>query len=201
MKKQILNLLFIAISPVLLAGGIHVGDKAEDFRLKNVNGKMVSLSDYQDEKGFVVVFTCNHCPYAKAYQDRLIEIDKKYKLLGYPVIAINSNDEKIVPEDSYAEMIKRAEEEKFTFPYLRDADQKVALSYGAERTPHVYLLNREGKDLIVKYIGAIDDNYKDPSAVSHKYLENAIDALLEGKNPDPSFTKAIGCTIKMSDMQ
>ncbi len=200
MKKQVMNLLLIMISPLLLAGGIHVGDKAEDFRLKNIDGEMVSLSDYEDAKGFVVVFTCNHCPYAKAYQDRLIEIDKKYKSLGYPVIAINSNDEKIVPEDSYPEMIKRAKDKKFTFPYLRDEDQKVAVSYGAERTPHVFLLKREGKNLIVKYIGAVDNNYKDSSAVTRKYLENAIDALLEGKNPDPSFTKAIGCTIKMSDM-
>ncbi|HJX71627.1 MAG TPA: thioredoxin family protein [Bacteroidales bacterium] len=200
MNKQALNFLFILISPALLAGGIHVGEKAEDFRLKNVDGKMVSLSDYKDAKGFVVVFTCNHCPYAIAYQDRLLEIDKKYKSLGYPVIAINSNDEKIVPDDSFAEMIKRAKEKNFTFPYLRDEDQMVVTSYGAERTPHVYLLNREGKDLIVKYIGAIDDNYKDPGAVSQKYLENAINALLKGTNPDPSYTKAIGCTIKMREM-
>ncbi|HJX70555.1 MAG TPA: thioredoxin family protein [Bacteroidales bacterium] len=200
MKKQALNFLFILISPALLAGGIHVGDKAEDFRLKNVDGKMVSLSDYKDTKGFVVVFTCNHCPYAIAYQDRLLEIDKKYKSLGYPVIAINSNDEKVVPDDSFAEMIKRAKEKNFTFPYLRDEDQMVVTSYGAERTPHVYLLNREGKDLIVKYIGAIDDNYKDPGSVSQKYLENAINALLKGTNPDPSYTKAIGCTIKMREM-
>ncbi len=201
MKKQLFNLLFILASPALLAGGIKIGDKAEDFRLKNVDGKLVSLSDYKDAKGFVVVFTCNHCPYAKAYQDRLIEIDRKYKTMGFPVIAINSNDDQIVPEDSYAEMIKRAKEKKFTFPYLRDEDQKVVTSYGAERTPHVYLLNKEGTDLIVRYIGAIDDNYKDPDAVSKKYLENAIHALLKGELPDPSITKAIGCTIKMNKNQ
>lgn len=200
MKKLAFNFLFILASPILFAGGIKVGDKAEDFNLKNVDGKMVSLSNYKDAKGFVVVFTCNHCPYAKAYQDRLISIDKKYKPLGYPVIAINPNDEKIVPEDSYAEMVKRAKEKHYTFPYLWDKDQKVATFYGAERTPHVFLLQKEGKDLIIKYIGAIDDNYKDPAAVTHKYLEDAINALLEGRNPDPSMTKAIGCTIKMSEM-
>lgn len=200
MKKRMLNFLLILVSPVLFAGGINVGDKAEDFRLKNVDGKMVGLSDYKDAKGFVVVFTCNHCPYAKAYQDRLIAIDRKYKTMGFPVIAINSNDDKIVPGDSFDEMIKRAKEKRFTFPYLRDEDQKVVTSYGAERTPHVYLLNKEGNELIVRYIGAIDDNYKDPDAVSEKYLENAIDALLKGSLPDPSLTKAIGCTIKMNKM-
>ncbi len=198
MNKLLLNFLFILASSALFAGGINVGDKAEDFRLKNIDGKLVSLGDFKDAKGFVVVFTCNHCPYAKAYQDRLIEIDQKYKKLGFPVIAINSNDDKIVPDDSYAEMIKRAKEKSFTFPYLRDEDQKVVTAYGAERTPQVYLLNKEGNDLIVRYIGAIDDNYKDPGAVSQKYLENAIDALLKGSLPDPSFTKAIGCTIKMN---
>jgi peroxiredoxin len=95
---------------------------------------------------------------------------------------------------------KWANEKHFTFPYLRDEDQEIVTFYGAERTPQVYLLNKEGSDLIVRYIGAIDDNYKDPGAVTQKYLENAIDALLKDKLPDPSYTKAIGCTIKMSEM-
>ena len=198
MKKLMLLFLIILASPAMFAGGINVGDKAEDFRLKNVDGKFVSLSDYEDAKGFVVVFTCNHCPYAKAYQDRLIAIDKKYKKLGFPVIAINSNDVRIVPEDSFDEMVKRAKQKGFTFPYLRDKDQSVVTAYGAERTPHVYLLNKEKNELVVRYIGAIDDNYKDPDAVSERYLINAIDALLNGNLPEPSFTKAIGCTIKMS---
>jgi peroxiredoxin len=198
MKRLLLQFLIILASPAVFAGGINVGEKAEDFRLKNVDGKFVSLSDYKDAKGFVVVFTCNHCPYAKAYQDRLIAIDKKYKKLGFPVIAINSNDDKIVPADSFDEMVKRARQKGFTFPYLRDEDQKVVTAYGAERTPHIYLLNKEKNELVVRYIGAIDDNYKDPDAVSERYLVNAIDALLNGNLPDPSFTKAIGCTIKMS---
>ncbi len=197
MKKQVFIFLFAIVSPLLFAGGINVGDKAKDFHLKNVDGKTVSLSDYKDAKGFVVVFTCNHCPFAKAYQDRIIAIDKKYKSLGYPVIAINSNDDKMEPQDSYAEMVTRAKEKNFTFPYLRDADQEVVKFYGAERTPQVYLLQKKGSDLIVKYIGAIDDNYKDASMVKEKYLENALNALLNNKNPEPSYTKAIGCTIKM----
>ncbi len=197
MKKMMLNVITALIPMSVLAGGITVGDKAPDFTLKNVDGKMVSLSYYKNAKGFVVVFTCNHCPYAQAYQDRLIEIDKKYKSLGFPVIAINSNDASIVPEDSYDNMVIRAREKHYTFPYLRDEDQKVVREYGAERTPHVYLLKKQGKDLVVSYIGAIDDNYKDPMAVKEKYLENAINAVLQNKTPDPSYTKAIGCTIKM----
>ena len=198
MKKIILNFLtmFIPLS-VMAGGGLNIGEKAPDFKLKNIDGKMVSLSDYKDAKGFVVVFTCNHCPYAKAYQDRLIAIDKKYEPLGFPVIAINSNDDSIVPDDSYENMIVRAKEKNYTFPYLRDEDQTVVNEYGADRTPHVYLLKKQGSELIVKYIGAIDDNYKEPAEVKEHYLENAIQALLHGKSPDPSLTKAIGCSIKM----
>jgi hypothetical protein len=131
-----------------------------------------------------------------AYEDRIIAIDKKYKEKGFPVIAINPNDPVINPADSFDKMIVRAKEKKFTFPYLFDEGQKIYPQYGATRTPHVYLLNKENNELIVKYIGAIDNNHTDASKVSKKYLEDALDALLEGKNPSPDFTKAIGCTIK-----
>jgi peroxiredoxin len=147
-----------------------------------------------------VVFTCNHCPFAKAYEDRIINIDKRYKKLGYPVIAINPNDPEIVPDDSYDKMKVRAKEKGFTFPYLMDETQEVYKTYGATRTPHVFLLQKDpsGK-LIVKYIGTIDDNYQDPEAVQQNYLSNAIDNLLAGKDADPDFTKAIGCTIKSNN--
>src|SRR5208337_204464 len=126
MKKfTIITTLFLSISSFLFAQGYNIGDKATDFKLKNVDGKYVSLSDYSTAKGFVVVFTCNHCPYAKAYQDRIIEIDKKFKTLGYPVIAINSNDPGSSPEDSYDQMIVRSKEKGFTFPYLFDETQSV----------------------------------------------------------------------------
>lgn len=180
----------------LFAKGYSVGDKASDFKLKNVDGKYVSLADYTDAKGFIVIFTCNHCPYAKAYQDRIIEIDNKFKPLGYPVIAINSNDPGLVPEDSYDQMIVRAKEKGFTFPYLFDETQSVCHAYGALRTPHVFVLQKQGGDLLVKYIGAIDDNYEDASKVSQAYVANAINSIMSGKDPDPSMTKAIGCTIK-----
>lgn len=180
-------------------GGYEVGDKAADFRLMNVDGSYVSMSDYTDAKGFVVVFTCNHCPYAVAYEDRLIEIDENYKPQGFSVIAINPNDPAAEPRDSYELMQERAIEKGFTFPYLFDEGQKVYPVYGATRTPHVFLLNRTGDDLMVSYIGAIDDNYRDPDAVEEEYLTDAIDALLAGEHPDPDFTRAIGCTIKVAD--
>lgn len=190
-----LSLLMVSLS-LALAGGYKVGDKASDFKLQNVNGKYVSMEDYSDAKGFIVVFTCNGCPYAKAYQDRIIELDKKYKSKGYPVIAINPNDTDLKPEDDLKGMKQRAEEKGFTFPYLKDANYEVFKEYGATRTPHIYVLTKQSSDLVVSYIGAIDDNYQDPSAVNEPYLANALDALLADKDPKPSFTKAIGCTIK-----
>lgn len=195
-KVMLLTIVSLLVTMSVIAGGYNVGDKATDFKLKNVDGSYVSLSDYDNAKGFVVVFTCNHCPYAKAYQDRIIAIDKKYKSKGYPVIAINPNDEEIVEGDSFEAMVERAKEKGYTFPYLKDETQEVYRTYGATRTPHVYLLNKENKDLVVRYIGTIDDNYKEPSAVTETYLTDAIDALIADRKPDPEFTKAIGCTIK-----
>ncbi|MBK9272741.1 MAG: thioredoxin family protein [Saprospiraceae bacterium] len=170
-----------------------IGDKAADFQLENINGKMVSMADFPKAKGFVIVFTCNHCPYAKMYEDRLIELNKKYADKGYPVIAINPNDPEVVPEDSPEEMKKRAKSKKFKFPYLFDAKQEVYSSFGATKTPHVFLLDM---NRVVKYIGAIDDNPRDEKQVKEKYLEQAISSLDMGKDPDPAFTKAIGCSIK-----
>jgi len=196
MKKIILSISIIMSGFIAFSQGYNVGDKASDFSLKNIDGKTVSLADFPMAKGFVVIFTCNHCPYAKAYQDRIIELDKKYKSLGYPVIAISPNDPELQPEDSFDEMVKRAKEKGYTFPYLIDATQEVYRMYGAKRTPHAYLLEKKGSDLVVQYIGAIDDNYTDASKVTSPYLANAIDNLLVGKTPDPAFTKAIGCSIK-----
>ena len=197
MKRIIILSVFAVMTISLaLAAGYKVGDKAEDFRLQNVDGEYVSLSDYSEAKGFIVVFTCNGCPYAKAYQDRIITLDKKYKSKGYPVIAINPNDTDLKPEDNLNGMKERSEAKGFTFPYLKDATQEVYRTYGATHTPHVYVLTRSGRDLLVSYIGTIDDNYQDASAVKEPYLANAVDALLAGKKPDPSYTKAIGCSIK-----
>jgi peroxiredoxin len=197
MKKIIISLaLSLVTMPFILAGGYNVGDKAADFKLPNIDGKYVSLSDYPDAKGFIVVFTCNGCPYARAYQDRIIALDKKYKSRGYPVIAINPNDTGLKPEDNLEAMKERAKEKGYTFPYLKDEKYDVFKEYGATRTPHIFVLTKRGSDLVVSYIGTVDDNYQDPAAVKEPYLANALDALLADREPDPSFTKAIGCTIK-----
>ena len=173
--------------------GYKPGDKAEDFRLKSVDGKMYSMSDYKDAKGFIVVFTCNHCPFAKKYEDRINALAKKYKPQGYILLAINPNDPAVEPDDSYDLMKVRAKEKGFVFPYLFDEGQKIYPQYGATKTPHVFLLD---KNRIVKYIGAIDDNVDSANDVKEKYLENAIAALESGKTPSPETTKAIGCSIK-----
>jgi peroxiredoxin len=178
------------------ADGYEVGDKASDFKLRNVDGSWVSLSDLKDAGGFVVIFTCNGCPYAIAYQERIKEIDRIYKPKGYPVIAINPNDTEIRSDDTLEEMKKRSKEMGYTFPYLKDDAEDIFKIYGATRTPHVFVLKKEGADLIVKYIGAIDNNYQDASQVTEPYLADALDAIIAGKNPETAYTKAIGCTIK-----
>ncbi len=180
-------------------GGYEIGDEASDFKLKNVDGKMVSLADFKDAKGFIVIFTCNHCPYAMAYEDRIVALDKKYKEKGYPVIAINPNDPEVNADDSYENMIVRAKEKGFTFPYLFDEGQEIYPEFGATRTPHVYILKKSKGKNVVSYIGAIDDNYEDETAVNTRYVENAVDALIAGKTPSPETTKAIGCKIKAKD--
>src|SRR5690606_37630067 len=158
--------------------GYKVGDVATDFSLKNIDGKKVSLKDFKDAKGYIVVFTCNHCPYAQAYEDRIVALDRKYKKQGYPVIAINPNNPEKLKDDSFENMQVRAKEKGFTFPYLLDEGQKIYPQYGATKTPHVYVLQKTAKGNVVKYIGAIDDNYEDEAAVTKKYVEDAVNSLL-----------------------
>lgn len=176
--------------------GYDIGDIATDFKLENIDGKMVSLSDYKNAKGYIVIFTCNTCPYAVAYENRIIALDKKYTKQGYPVIAIMPNNTDVKPEDDLPAMKKRAESKGFGFPYLIDKDQTIYPQYGATKTPHVYLLQKTPKGNEVKYIGAIDDNYKEAAAVNTKYVEAAVDALMNGKEIKETKTRAIGCSIK-----
>lgn len=170
-----------------------VGDLAADFSLKNVDGKLVSLSDYKDAAGYIIVFTCNHCPYAQLYEQRIIDLHKKYASKGFPLIAINPNSPAVVWEDSYEEMQKRAELKKYAFPYLFDEDQAVYPKFGATRTPHVFILDSAR---VVRYIGAIDDNAESQRDIKRHWVEDAIEALLRGGQPTPDFTRAVGCTIK-----
>ncbi len=185
--------LLLFLNNTVNTSELKVGDKAPDFSLKNVDGKLVSLDQYKDAKGYIVIFTCNTCPYAIAYEDRIIELHNKFASKGYPVVAINPNDPNVQPGDSFDKMKARAKKKNFPFAYLMDETQETTLAYGATRTPHVFILD---KALTVKYIGAIDNNHTDASAADKKYVEDAIEAMIDSKNPDPDFTKAIGCTIK-----
>ena len=197
-KTSVLSiiLVFISASTIAQNKGYKVGDEATNFTLENIDGKKTSLSDYKDAKGFIIVFTCNTCPYSVAYEDRIMALDKKYKTKGYPVIAINPNDPAAKSGDSMAAMKVKAKEKGFTFPYLLDVGQKIYPQYGASRTPHVYILERQGNKYIVQYIGAIDNSSRNPDAVTERYAEDALDALLAGQQPTTTYTRAIGCSIK-----
>ena len=181
--------------------GYDIGDIATDFNLENIDGKFVSLSDFNDAKGFIIVFTCNTCPYAVLYEDRIEALNKKYASQGYPLIAIMPNNVQTKPGDSMKSMKQRAIDKGFTFPYLMDAGQKIYPQYGATKTPHVYVLESamRGCDFVnvVRYIGAIDDNYKDATLVKTNYVEDAVNALLKGNDIKETKTKAIGCSIKL----
>ncbi|WP_295986142.1 thioredoxin family protein [uncultured Algibacter sp.] len=177
--------------------GYGIGDLADDFSLKNIDNSMVSLADYKDAKGFIVTFTCNTCPFAVLYEDRIQALNEKYGSQGYPVIAIMPNNTDVKPGDNMQAMKQRAQEKGFTFPYLIDKGQKVYPKFGATKTPHIYVLEKTKKGNVVKYIGAIDDNHEDVSAVKIKFVENAVDALLKGEEVMQKETKAIGCSIKV----
>ncbi|MBQ4820432.1 thioredoxin family protein [Aquimarina sp. MMG016] len=184
------------VSSPKIDDGYKIGDVATDFKLKNIDDAMISLADYKEAKGFIVIFTCNHCPYSVAYEDRIIGLDKKFKSQGYPVIAINPNNPKAYPDDSFDNMKVRAKEKGFTFPYLFDDGQMIYPQYGATKTPHVYVLEKTAQGNLVRYIGAIDNNYKDASSANEKYVEDAVNALLKGEKVPVEVTKAIGCSIK-----
>lgn len=178
--------------------GLKIGDTAPDFKLKNVDGRMISLADIKNTdgtaaKGYIVAFTCNTCPYAVMYEDRIIDLHAKFAPKGWHVVAINPNDPEVKPGDSFDEMKVRAKEKAFPFVYLFDDGGKVFPQFGATRTPHLYVLDNSRK---VRYIGALDNNAQDAEAVTQPYVENAIAAILAGKEPEPNFTKAIGCGIK-----
>ncbi|WP_296623063.1 thioredoxin family protein [Marivirga sp.] len=194
--KKLISLSFVLFALLAFSfekGGYELGDKARDFSLKNVDGEMVSMDSYENAKGFMIIFTCNTCPYSVAYEDRIIALHEKYADKGVPVIAINPNDAEKSPKDSFEKMIVRAENKGFPFPYVYDETQEITKAYGATNTPHVYVLDA---DRTVKYIGAIDNNTKSAEDADKKYVEDAVDAILSGKEVPVKKTKAIGCTIK-----
>lgn len=199
--KKFIAILILAVTGLVAfktadTTGYKVGDVAADFKLKNVDGKMISLANYKAAKGYIVIFTCNHCPYAKAYESRIMDLDKMYAAKGYPVIAISPNDPIGEPQDSFDNMKKLAAEKKYSFPYTIDETQDVTRAYGAKATPHVYVLQKTDKGNVVQYIGAIDNDTEGTNPNKVKYVENAVNALLAGKSVSTSSTKAIGCGIK-----
>lgn len=201
MKKLFMMLLSIGMFAIVSATsptidgnpGYKIGDKATDFSLKGVDGKMYTLSGFENVNGYVVVFTCNTCPYSVMYEDRIMELAKNAKEMGFAMVAINPNDPDVQPGDSFDKMKTRAGEKEFNFPYLFDEGQNVYPVYGATRTPHVFIMDKE---MTVQYIGAVDDNARDAAAVQQNYVKNAMAKVKEGMTPDPATTKAIGCSIK-----
>ena len=171
---------------------LELQSKAPDFDLLGTDGKKYSLRSFGAKPVLAVVFTCNHCPYAQAYEGRLVAIQKDYAGKGVQFVAINSNDDKSYPEDSYPKMVERAKAKGFNFPYLRDPDQKVVTDYGAVCTPHVFAFDNDRR---LRYRGRIDDS-RDPKQAKSPDLRNALDDLLAGREVRVADTKPFGCSIK-----
>jgi peroxiredoxin len=193
--KYLTYLLFAGIAIICL-GYKPLEKSVADFRLKNVDGHYQALSDYKDAKGFIIVFTCNHCPFARLYPGRLNALYNKYRAAGVPLLAVNSVDTTVFDEDKWADMQVYAKENNVVYPYLYDPYQAVAKSFAASKTPHAFIIWKEQGAWIIKYKGAIDDNGAEPDKVTHKYIEEAVDALLEGKEVATKETASIGCRIK-----
>jgi len=198
MSKSIIFFLIAVGASILMgsvanASNLKIGDASPDWSaIVGVDDKPHALIDYTKPKVMVMVFTCNHCPVAQAYQDRLIALQKDYENKGVQVIAVNVNN---IPDDRLDKMKDRAKSKKFNFPYLYDPTQKIARDYGATVTPHVFVLDKERK---IAYMGAVDDNMKEKEAKKH-YLRDALDAVLAGKKPPEETTKQFGCTIKFEN--
>lgn len=175
------------------SAALRIGDRAPAFSLPGTDGQTYSLESLSKHSVLVVVFSCNHCPYVQAYEDRLVAIQRDYAGRGVQVIAINSNDDVNYPEDSFEQMTARAQAKGFNFLYVRDATQAVARAYGATHTPQLFVFDRVRA---LRYTGKIDDNWQHPKAVTRQYLRDVLDALLSDRAPAESQTHAIGCTIK-----
>lgn len=173
---------------------LKIGSPIPQFsNLPGSDGKKYSLKDFDNKKILVIVFSCNHCPYVKAYEDRMIAFQKDYVDKNIQLVAINSNETQSYPEDNYDEMVRRAKAKGFNFPYLRDEDQSVATAFGATHTPEFFVFDEKRS---LRYYGKFDDNHQNTDAVKVHYVENAVDVLLDGREVTESETHSIGCTIK-----
>ena len=194
MKRGSLLALAVSMSVAGSAFGLNIGDKAPstNVKMKNVDGHELSIADVAGQEGTLVIFSCNHCPFVKAWQGRIASIGNAAKGKGVGVIVINPNDPAAYAEDSFDEMQKRAQQLGFTFPYVVDATSDVARAFGATRTPEAFLFGKDGK---LVYHGAIDDS-KDADQVTKRFLQDAIDAAIAGKDIPVKETKFVGCGIK-----
>jgi thiol-disulfide isomerase/thioredoxin len=189
------SIYWAAIAAAVLCGRIaaaelKIGAAAPDFQgIVGIDDQKHALADYKDARLLVLVFTCNHCPVAKAYEDRLVALQKEYAAKGVRFVAVNVNN---LPDDRLDKMKERAKKKGFNFPYLYDSTQKIGRDYGATVTPHVFVLDAGRK---LAYRGAIDDNMAAVEVKKH-YLREALDALLDGKQPTETITKQFGCSIK-----
>lgn len=198
-KRVLLFLIALFITSFGFAENTHP-DSTEtvisDFKLQAAAGGEVSLSDYPDARGFVIVFTSNNCPFAKLYPERLTELNALYEPKGIPLIAIRSTDVAVMPDDAFEKMVKLVKKQNLTFPYLADDKQVVAKNFQAEKTPHAFVIWKDNNKWIVKYSGAIDDNGAEPQKVTYSYVKEALEELLNGKEVTIPVTKSVGCQIK-----
>lgn len=172
---------------------LNIGSDAVAFSLPGVDDKTHALDDFKDKDVLAVFFSCNHCPYVLAWEDRIIAAQADYADKGVQFVAIGSNDAEKYPTDNFENMKVHSAEKGFNFPYLHDASQEIAKAYGAERTPEIFIFDKDRK---LRYHGTIDDNYENPEAVTVSYLRNALDAVLAGNEPETAETAPVGCTIK-----
>jgi peroxiredoxin len=178
---------------VAYSKGMPVGTRAPDFSLPGVDGKTYTLDTFRDAPLLVVIFTCNHCPYAQALEPRFIELQRDYAERGVKLVGINPNDAASYPDDDFAHMQARAKEHGWNFPYLRDESQSVARAYEAACTPDIFVFDG---DRTLRYNGRCDDNWRDPGQVKQRDLRRALEALLAGKPIDFQVSPALGCSIK-----
>jgi peroxiredoxin len=193
MKTMSLMALLLAVRTGARAASLP----AAEVKMKNVDGKEVRIADVAGTKGTLVIFSCNHCPFVKAWEKRIVEIGKAALAQGIGVIQINPNDPAKQPPDSFEEMQKRAKERGFAFPYVVDATSDVTRAYGATRTPEVFLYDAAGN---LVYTGAVDDD-KEEAQVTKRFLQDAIAAVVAGKPVETKSTKSVGCTIKWREKQ
>ena len=173
---------------------LEIGQQGPDFTLPGVDGQTHTLSDLvKSSQAVAVIFSCNHCPYVRAWEGRMKQIQSDYRDKNVVLVAVNANDATKYPDDSFEQMKQRAQQKNFNFLYVHDDSQEVARAYGGTHTPHVFLLDGKG---VLQYRGAIDDNHDEPEAVQHTYLRDALDALLAGQTPKTTTSQAVGCTIK-----